>query len=137
MDELLKTNGENAEEKVENTSFAEMIKEAIGDEPVSEEITEIDTVEEETEEKILKLLEPDYINGLTLLGGEPFEPCNQRALLPFVKRVRERKPKKSSAKMNTNPNPNTNPKKRLNPISQVMNPKAAKPKAQLPCKTFR
>ena len=63
MDELLKTNGENAEEKVENTSFAEMIKEAIGDEPVSEEITEIDTVEEETEEIVSEdeyKSEPEY-----------------------------------------------------------------------------
>jgi len=46
----------------------------------------------ETEEKILKLLEPDYINGLTLLGGEPFEPQNQQALLPFVQRVRSAYP---------------------------------------------
>ena len=29
------------------------------------------------EEKIIKLLEPSYIAGLTLLGGEPFEPQNQ------------------------------------------------------------
>ena len=42
----------------------------------------------ETEDRILKLLAPDYINGLTLLGGEPFEPENQRALLPFLRRVR-------------------------------------------------
>ena len=49
----------------------------------------------ETEDYILALLAPDYINGLTLLGGEPFEPDNQRALLPFVKRVRERYPKKT------------------------------------------
>ncbi len=50
---------------------------------------------EATEEAILNMLSPDYINGLTLLGGEPFEPQNQRALLPFVKRVRERLPNKS------------------------------------------
>lgn len=50
---------------------------------------------EETEEYILKLLRPDYINGLTLLGGEPFEPANQRALLPFVRRVRARYPRKN------------------------------------------
>lgn len=50
---------------------------------------------QETEERLLKLLEPDYINGLTLLGGEPFEPCNQRALLPFVKRVKDRFPQKN------------------------------------------
>ncbi len=49
----------------------------------------------ETEDTILELLAPDYINGLTLLGGEPFEPDNQRALLPFVKRVRERYPHKT------------------------------------------
>lgn len=49
----------------------------------------------ETEETLLKLLAPDYINGLTLLGGEPFEPENQRALLPFLRRVRETLPKKS------------------------------------------
>ena len=35
------------------------------------------------------------MNGLTLLGGEPFEPENQRALLPFLKRVRARFPDKS------------------------------------------
>ena len=49
----------------------------------------------ETEDYILELLAPGYINGLTLLGGEPFEPENQRALLPFVKRVRERYPQKT------------------------------------------
>jgi len=49
----------------------------------------------ETEAKLLKMLEPSYIDGLTLLGGEPFEPENQRALLPFVKRVRERLPHKT------------------------------------------
>lgn len=50
---------------------------------------------EETEEQILKMLEPSYINGLTLLGGEPFEPENQRALLPFVKRVKDMYPNKT------------------------------------------
>lgn len=49
----------------------------------------------ETEEYIFELLRPDYISGLTLLGGEPFEPENQRALLPFVRRVRERYPCKT------------------------------------------
>lgn len=50
---------------------------------------------EETEETILELLRPEYISGLTLLGGEPFEPENQRTLLPFVRRVRERYPCKT------------------------------------------
>ena len=49
----------------------------------------------ETEEQILKMLSPSYINGLTLLGGEPFEPQNQRALLPFVHRVRDQYPTKT------------------------------------------
>lgn len=49
---------------------------------------------EETEQKLLALLAPDYINGLSLLGGEPFEPQNQHALLPFLQKVRERYPHK-------------------------------------------
>ena len=50
---------------------------------------------EATEKEILESLEPYYINGLTLLGGEPFEPENQRALLPFVKQVKDIYPNKS------------------------------------------
>ena len=46
-------------------------------------------------DKIINMLRPDYIAGLTLLGGEPFEPQNQKALLPFVKRVREEFPQKT------------------------------------------
>ncbi|MBQ5928013.1 MAG: anaerobic ribonucleoside-triphosphate reductase activating protein [Oscillibacter sp.] len=49
----------------------------------------------ETEEELLTMLKPDYINGLTVLGGEPFEPSNQRSLLPFLRRVRETYPKKN------------------------------------------
>ena len=40
-------------------------------------------------------LKADYIAGLSLLGGEPLEPENQRALLPFVKEVKKRFPEKS------------------------------------------
>ena len=50
---------------------------------------------EETEERILALLAPSYINGLTLLGGEPFEPENQRALLPFLRRMKAAFPEKN------------------------------------------
>lgn len=50
---------------------------------------------EDTIEEIIKYLEPSYIKGLTLLGGDPFERCNQIALLPLVKRVKERYPEKS------------------------------------------
>ncbi len=47
------------------------------------------------EEELLDAIAPDYIQGLTLLGGDPFEPENQRALLPFVQKVRARFPQKS------------------------------------------
>ena len=50
---------------------------------------------EETEEQILKLLEPSYISGLTVLGGEPMEYMNQEVLFPFLKKVKERFPEKS------------------------------------------
>lgn len=43
----------------------------------------------EIEDEIIESLKPDYIRGLTLLGGDPFEPENQKALLPFVRRVRK------------------------------------------------
>lgn len=49
----------------------------------------------EVEEEILESLKPSYVAGLTLLGGEPLEPDNQRALLPFLKRVREQFPEKT------------------------------------------
>ena len=49
----------------------------------------------EIEDKIIKMLEPSYIKGLTLLGGEPFEPSNQAVLLPFIKRVKEIYPNKN------------------------------------------
>ena len=49
----------------------------------------------EVEDKIIEELRPDYINGLSLLGGEPFEPQNQAALLPFLRRVKERFPDKT------------------------------------------
>ena len=50
---------------------------------------------EAVEQELLEALAPEYIQGLTLLGGEPFEPQNQRALLPFLKRVRETYPQKN------------------------------------------
>ena len=44
---------------------------------------------------ILSLLEPAHIEGLTLLGGEPFEPENQTALIHLLRRVKQQYPKKS------------------------------------------
>lgn len=43
---------------------------------------------QETADAILRLLSPHYIRGLTLLGGEPFEPENQPVLLELVQQVR-------------------------------------------------
>ena len=48
----------------------------------------------ETEERILRLLVPDHIAGLSVLGGEPFEPENRIALAPFLERVRRMFPSK-------------------------------------------
>ena len=45
--------------------------------------------------KILGSLAPDYISGLSLLVGEPFEPENQRALVPFLHDVRVLYPQKT------------------------------------------
>ncbi len=50
---------------------------------------------EETEQELFEALDKEYICGLTLLGGEPFEPQNQRVLVPFLRRVKERFPEKS------------------------------------------
>ena len=49
----------------------------------------------EVEDKIIKELAPDYIDGLSLLGGEPFEPQNQAVLLPFLRRVKAAYPQKT------------------------------------------
>ena len=50
---------------------------------------------EETQEEILAASDKPYIAGLSLLGGEPFEPCNQRALLPLLAAYRKRFPDKT------------------------------------------
>lgn len=49
----------------------------------------------ETEEEILEAVGKSYIAGLSLLGGEPFEPCNQRGLLPLLIRFRQEYPQKT------------------------------------------
>lgn len=50
---------------------------------------------EAVENEIIEALKPDYIDGLTLLGGEPFEPENQKALLPFLKNLKKIYPEKT------------------------------------------
>lgn len=49
----------------------------------------------EAEEIIFKALSNPSVRGLTVLGGEPMEPENQRDLLPFLKEVRSRFPDKN------------------------------------------
>jgi anaerobic ribonucleoside-triphosphate reductase activating protein len=50
---------------------------------------------QKTIDTILDMLKPEYIRGLTLLGGEPFEPQNQRAILELLRQMKEKYPKKS------------------------------------------
>ena len=47
-----------------------------------------------TEEEILSALNPAYIKGFSLLGGEPFHPANQDALLSLLKRIKSEYPEK-------------------------------------------
>lgn len=49
---------------------------------------------QETEDYIIGQLAQECYEGLTLLGGEPMEPSNQKALLPLVKRFKETYPEK-------------------------------------------
>ncbi len=49
----------------------------------------------ETEDEIIESLRPDYVDGITLLGGEPFEPENQRELVKLLRRIKKELPKKT------------------------------------------
>lgn len=49
----------------------------------------------DTEDYILSMLDSDYVEGLTILGGEPFEPENQETILGLIKRVRKDLPQKN------------------------------------------
>lgn len=49
---------------------------------------------EDTQREILDALKPYYIQGFTLLGGEPFEPENQQVLVKLLKKIRETYPQK-------------------------------------------
>ena len=50
---------------------------------------------QETIEEILNMLAPPHIAGITLLGGEPFEPQNQPALLDLLRQIKLKMPEKS------------------------------------------
>ena len=49
----------------------------------------------EVENEIINSLKNSFVDGLSLLGGEPFEPQNQKALLPFLERVKKEVPSKN------------------------------------------
>ena len=49
----------------------------------------------ETETVLLKLLEPSYISGLSLMGGEPLHPRNRQATLDIVKKFKDVFPEKT------------------------------------------
>ena len=51
--------------------------------------------DETIQNEILKSLEPSYVQGITLLGGDPFEEENQEALVPFMRKVKECYPDKN------------------------------------------
>lgn len=49
----------------------------------------------DTEEQIIEFLKPDYIDGFSLLGGEPFEEENQRELVHLLRRIKKEYPTKN------------------------------------------
>jgi len=51
--------------------------------------------DEATQDQILASLEPSYVDGLSVLGGEPLERRNQPAVADFLERVRARFPHKN------------------------------------------
>lgn len=50
---------------------------------------------EDTKAEIFAELDKPFVNGLTVLGGEPFEPRNQRELLPLLREVKAKYPGKT------------------------------------------
>ncbi len=53
------------------------------------------TFDEDICSQILSSCQPDYIAGISLLGGEPMEPENQQGLLPFIRRFKAQYPNKT------------------------------------------
>lgn len=49
----------------------------------------------DTEKELLEAVSYSYISGLTVLGGEPFEPVNQRFILPILKKIKKEFPQKN------------------------------------------
>lgn len=53
---------------------------------------------QQTIDTILDMLRPDYIRGLTLLGGEPFEPENQGAIVELLRQIKRKCQRKASGR---------------------------------------
>ncbi len=51
--------------------------------------------DERMQQEVIDSLEPEYIEGITLLGGEPFEEENQKALLAFMRKLKKAYPDKN------------------------------------------
>jgi anaerobic ribonucleoside-triphosphate reductase activating protein len=54
-----------------------------------------DPFTQNTIDTILEMLRPAHIKGLTLLGGEPFEPQNQGPIVELLRQVKAQYPEKS------------------------------------------
>lgn len=54
-----------------------------------------DLFSKEVEDQIIEAMKPDYMAGITLLGGDPGEPENQAGLLPLLRRIRQELPEKT------------------------------------------
>ena len=50
---------------------------------------------EQTMDSILEMLEPSFVKGITLLGGEPFEPQNQPDLVQLLRKIKAKYPEQS------------------------------------------
>ena len=50
---------------------------------------------QETVDMLLKMLAPEHIKGITLLGGEPFEPQNQPTVVDFLRQMKAKYPRKT------------------------------------------
>ena len=50
---------------------------------------------EAVKDSIVEMLRPSYVRGLTLLGGEPFEPQNQAAVVELLRKIKKELPEKT------------------------------------------
>ena len=68
---------------------------------------------EATEAEIFAELDKSYVDGLTLLGGEPFEPANPPTLAELLRKVKARYPAKTVWCFTCNSHKNWNSGRRI------------------------